>query len=78
MKTASHAAKIENSDRLQKVKALLSQGGIFTTARIQTETGSMAVHTDVHELRVRGVPVSRAIYLGRNGEGRRVHGYKLN
>jgi hypothetical protein len=78
MKSLSHAAKIENSDRLQKVQALLSQGGIFTTAKIQSETGSMAVHSDVHELRCNGVPVSRAIYLGRNSEGRRVHGYKLN
>jgi hypothetical protein len=74
--TKSHAADLSRSDRLQRLHKLLSQGGIYTTARIQSETGSMAVHSDAHELRQNGVPVAPAVYLGRL-DGRKVYGYKL-
>ena len=73
----SHAANLENSDRLKGLHKALSAGGIFTTAKLQTLTGSMAIHSDIHELRQNGVPVSKAIYIGKNGEGKKVYGYQL-
>ena len=73
----SHAANLENSDRLKSLHRALSVGGIFTTAKLQTLTGSMAIHSDIHELRQNGIPVSKAIYIGKNGEGKKVYGYQL-
>ncbi len=72
----SHAAKFNESTRLKKLHSVLSTGGIFSTARLQTETGSVAIHTDIHELRQNGYNIS-CHYLGKNGNGNKVYGYKL-
>jgi len=76
MKRKSHYATLEKSDRLKALYSVLLRGGIFSTARLQRETGSVAIHSDIHELRQNGVPVSKGIYLGKS-DGRKVYGYKL-
>lgn len=55
---SSHAAKIENSDRLKKLLRVLDSGEEFTTAELQTITNSMAIHSDVHELRQNGYKIN--------------------
>lgn len=54
MQKKSHAAKIENSDRLRKTLDALTGGHHVTALEIFKKTGSMAVHTDIHELRENG------------------------
>lgn len=53
----SHAARIENSDRLRKTLTALSAGHFVTAREIANKTGSMAVHTDIHELRQNGFKI---------------------
>lgn len=74
-KKKSHFADIKKSSRLQKLHSVLLRGGIFSTARLQRETGSMAIHSDVHELRCNGIKV-KCTYLYEI-EGRKVYGYSL-
>ena len=74
-KMKSHAAKADKSTRLQKLLSVLQRGGIFSTARLHSATGSMAVHTDIHELRCNGYKITRH-YIGRVNN-RSVYGYKL-
>jgi hypothetical protein len=45
-----HAAKIENSPRLQKTLAAIADRQWHSTAEIHQVTGSMAVHTDIAEI----------------------------
>jgi hypothetical protein len=71
----SHAAKADRSPRLQKLLSILKDGNIYSTARLHSATGSMAVHTDIHELRCNGYKITRH-YIGRVNN-RSVYGYKL-
>lgn len=52
-----HAARIEKSDRLQRVLALLADGRPRTTLEIVAGAGVCAVNSCVAELRANGVPV---------------------
>ena len=52
-----HAAKIENSERLQAVLGLLSRGGRYSTRQIIDETGYCAVNSIVAELRANGYAI---------------------
>ena len=72
-----NAAKLEKSSRLQAVLAFLRDRGErgATTAELQAATGSMAIHSDVAEVRANGVEVSCA-YDG-TSNGRRVYRYRL-
>lgn len=72
----THAARIENSMRLQRTLGALADGKAHTTADISAATGSMAVHTDVHELRRNGYDVV-CRYVGRSPTGRKVYAYRL-
>lgn len=72
----THAARIEKSSRLQRTLAALADGKAHTTAEIAHLTGSMAVHTDVHELRRNGYDVA-CQYVGRSPTGRKVYAYRL-
>lgn len=76
-KSASHAASLKRSERLQNLLKALRTDYYKTTCMLQTETGSMAVHSDIHELRCDGVPVAPAKYFGRNSNGKKIYGYKL-
>lgn len=70
-------ANIETSSRLLKLLKLLSDGMPHSSAEIQRKTRSMAVHTDIHELRCNGVNVSPALYYGKSRAGRKIYRYRL-
>jgi hypothetical protein len=76
-KRASHAANLKRSERLQRLLKALRADCYKTTCMLQTETGSMAVHSDIHELRCEGIPVAPAKYFGKNSNGKKIYGYKL-
>lgn len=73
----SHAARVEASPRLQRALAALRRFGSHgcTTAQLFHETGSMAVHSDVSELRANGYTVE--CKHERTENGRRVYRYTL-
>ena len=70
-------ANLDKSKRLQSLLRILQGGGIYDTQYLSTKTGSMALHTDIHELRAHGVPVSKAIYTGKSKSGRKIYSYHL-
>ena len=76
-KRASHAANLKRSERLQRLLRALSADYYKTTSILQAQTGSMAIHSDIHELRCEGVPVAPAKYFGKNSNGKKIYGYKL-
>lgn len=76
-KSKSHFAQLKNSERLQLLKKMLSDRQWHTTEEIALCTGSMAVHTDIHELRKNGVNVSPAKYCGRSTTGRKIYAYRI-
>ena len=55
----SHAARLESSPRLRTLLSALLKAGErgLTTREIFDQTGSMAVHSDCHELRENGYRV---------------------
>jgi len=71
-----HYVKIENSPRLQAMLTVLEKTGARTTLDLQHLTGSMAVHTDIAELRANGYAIRRD-YIGRTAAGRQIHKYTL-
>ena len=52
-----HHAKIATSDRLQRLLALLRQGGWWTTRELMLVTRSCAQATDISELRSNGFDI---------------------
>ena len=52
-----NAASIENSDRLNRVLELLSQGGEFTTLDIIKQANVCAVNSIISELRQNGFDI---------------------
>lgn len=52
-----HAARIEASERLQRVAALLADGRARTTLEIVAHAGVCAVNSCIAELRANGYPV---------------------
>lgn len=72
----SHAANIQKSARLKRLLSALQADRLRSTAELQAETGSMAIHSDAHELRCNGIPVSNAVYMGKEN-GHKKYGYKL-
>lgn len=73
---SSHAANYKKSERLQGLYSLLGTGDEYTTAQIQSITGSMAIHSDVHELRQNGFDIS-CRYVGIQNN-RKIFAYKMN
>jgi hypothetical protein len=74
----SHAARLESSARLQALLGALREAGEagLTTFQIFQSTGSMAVHSDCHELRANGYTVD--CKAERTTESRRrVYRYRL-
>ena len=72
----SHAANVQKSARLKRLLGELSSGSLKTTGELQKKTGSMAIHSDVHELRCNGIQIGKAVYLGVQN-GNKVYGYQL-
>lgn len=66
------------SPRLAAVVSMLRRRGDYgaTTAEIQSETGSMAVHSDVAEIRANGLAVD-CKFDSRTEAGRKVYRYTL-
>ena len=73
-----HHAKIETSDRLQTLLALLSQGGWWTTKELMRETGSVAQATDISELRSNGFDVESRRLKSELDTTRQVWSYRLH
>lgn len=55
---AIHAARLEKSERLQRVLDVLARGKAMTTRQIVREAHVCAVSTIVSELRAQGVPIT--------------------
>ena len=61
-----HAARLENSPRLQRVLALLQRGGRYSTRDIVIRAEVMAVNSAITELRANGIHVqSECVGRGR-------------
>lgn len=75
---SSHAARLSSSPRLRALLSALLKAGErgLTTREIFERTGSMATHSDVHELRANGYRISCSSE-GRTGAGRRVFRYRI-
>ncbi|MEO1752040.1 hypothetical protein [Thiofaba sp. EF100] len=63
------AAKLETSSRLQRVLALLRQGGWYTTMEIVQGAKVCAVNSIIAELRANGVPVRSRLEVVPNPSG---------
>jgi hypothetical protein len=74
----SHAARIETSPRLRALLTALLKAGDrgLTTREIFDRTGSMAVHSDAHELRQNGYRIG-CRSDGKTAGGRRVFRYRI-
>ena len=73
-----HHAKIETSDRLQRLLALLRQGGWWTTRELMLGTGSCAQATDISELRSNGFDVESRRLKSELGTKRQVWSYRIH
>jgi hypothetical protein len=70
--------KVTTSYRLKKYLPILADMLVHTSAELQRRTGSMAVHSDISDLRKNGVPVADAVYLRTDAKtGRKIYGYYL-
>jgi hypothetical protein len=76
MTTASHAAKVSTSSRLQAVLDVLSDGRWHSSYELTMKTHSVAPHSDLHEIRQNGYPVEQR-YNGETPNGRRISEYRL-
>lgn len=72
----SHYANVNKSNRLKRLLSELQNGKLLSTVELQHKTGSMAIHSDIHELRCNGINVSRAKYIGTHN-GNRIYGYQI-
>jgi hypothetical protein len=74
----THAARLDKSNRLQALHGfLLSMGDCgATTQQIARHLGSVAVHSDVSELRANGIGVT-CEFEETNEYGRKVYRYRL-
>ena len=73
-----HHAKIETSDRLQRLLALLREGGWWTTRDLMLGTGSVAQATDISELRSNGFDVESRRLTSVLDTSRQVWSYRLH
>ena len=71
-----HNGRIENSDRLRRTLAFVRSWGATgaPSAEIQGFTGSMAVATDISEIRRNGYDIE-CKYVGMTDKGRKVYNY---
>jgi len=73
-----HAAKYENSARLQAVIEILKDGKEHTSRELATATGSVAIAQDINELRhpLNGFKID-CEFRGKTPAGRNIFSYKL-
>lgn len=71
-----HAAREGKSKRLQKVLSVLADHRPHSTWQIAQRTQSVAVHTDIAELRANGHTIETAL-RGCTSEGKRIYTYRL-
>jgi hypothetical protein len=71
-----HAADLKKSSRLQNCLSAMADCLWHTTAWLQEATGSMAVHSDIAELRANNVSIETK-YVARLSNGRKVYAYRL-
>jgi hypothetical protein len=71
-----HAAKTDKSERLSRTLHFIRSWGKYgaTSAQVQGFTGSMAVATDISELRQNGYNIE-CEYDGINHDGRKIFRY---
>lgn len=71
-----HAARLENSARLQRVMELLEKGGEYSTRDIIRGADVCAVSAIISELRnpINGVPIAKRT---KSEGGRTIHLYRL-
>lgn len=74
---ASHAARVESSERLQQTLEVLRCGDWLDGWVIAQQTRSQALHSDIHELRQNGFQIEQR-YARTTDNGRRVSQYRLN
>ena len=73
-----HHAKIATSDRLQRLLAILREGGWWTTKELMLKTGSVAQATDISELRSNGFDVESRRLTSVLDHQRQVWSYRLH
>ena len=74
---ASHYANLKKSERLQRIMKILRDRKEHTSIEISDATGSVAVHSDIHELRQNGKRVAPAKYKGLTSAGRKIYSYRM-
>ena len=73
-----HHAKIETSNRLQRLLGLLRQGGWWTTKELMLKTGSVAQATDISELRSNGFDIESRRLTPELDSKRQVWSYRIH
>ena len=73
-----HHAKIATSDRLQRLLALLRQGGWWTTRELMLVTRSCAQATDISELRSNGFDIESRQVTSVADRKRQVWSYRIH
>jgi len=66
-----------SSERLRRLRSVLSDGQWHTTADIASRTKSCAVHSDVSDLRRAGIEVECRLLRVDRLSGRRVYAYRM-
>ena len=74
---SSHHANLKNSERLQSTLSVLADHRWHTSEEIYHRTQSMAVHSDIHELRKNGLIIDQRYRKGLTSKRRRISEYQL-
>lgn len=67
---------IKKSDRLQTLLGFMRKGSWCDSLVIASHTASLAIHSDIQDLRRNGYLIERK-YCGLNGNGRQINKYRL-
>ena len=70
-----HFANITKSERLKKVLDILADRKEHSTIELAKATDSVAIHSDISEIRANGFPIERR-YAGKNDNGRQINYYR--
>ena len=73
---ANHHARLENSERLRKVKAILEDGMPHTSLEIAQKAQTVAPGSCVSELRTAGIDIL-CRYKGKSESGSKVYEYRM-
>jgi len=70
-----HAALVIGNPRLEPIMLAIQARKKMTSLELHELTGSMAIHSDIAEIRERGYPISPAKYVGKSAAGRKIYEY---